>query len=322
MRAFLGRLTRQWQLKLLAFALAMLLWVVVSGEQLQSRLIPVTLDVRVTDPSYQLVEGSAPREVDVRFVGPGREFIEMVMRRPHLVLDVAEVNDTSEVFPLEPGMVQASGQNITARAVDPSRIRLRFHHRATRRVPVQLRYGPGYGTSWTLAGTPAIGPDSVTVTGPASLVGRIARLSTVPLRVGAGDTIVDRNLDLDLTDFNGVKFSTEAVRVRVRTEPMMDRTIPGISVTLGAGLAVTPDTVSVQLHGPRSIVTALQPMDLRVVVAIDSIPDTIPEDGLVVPLRADSPRPGVQATPLPASTRLLPSGAPAEAVPAAPVLED
>ncbi len=84
MRAFLIRLTRQWQLKLLAFALAMLLWVVVSGEQLQSRLLPVPLEVRVTDPAYQLIESSIPSEVDVRFVGPGREFIEMALRRPEI----------------------------------------------------------------------------------------------------------------------------------------------------------------------------------------------------------------------------------------------
>lgn len=306
MRAFLIRLTRQWQLKLLAFALAMLLWVVVSGEQLQSRLLPVPLEVRVTDPAYQLIESSIPSEVDVRFVGPGREFIEMALRRPHLILDVAEVSDTSEVFRLEPGMVQASGQNITARGVDPSRIRLRFHRRATRTVPVRVRFGPGYGTSWTLLGPPVVEPGSVTVSGPTAAVQAVDAVPTIPLRIAAGDSLVDRDLDLDPAALSGLGFSVGHVHVRARSDLLLERTIPGVRVDLGPGLVVTPDTVSVRIQGPRSLVLPLQPSDLRVVVSIDSIPETIPPEGVNVPLRAESPAPGIQARPLTASARLLP----------------
>jgi YbbR domain-containing protein len=311
-RAFLTRLTRQWQLKLLAFALAMLLWVVVSGEQLQSRLLPVPLEVRVTDPSYQLIESSIPSEVDVRFVGPGREFIEMALRRPHLILDVAEVNDTAEVFRLEPGMVQASGQNITARGVDPSRIRLRFHRRATRTVPVEVTYGPGYGTSWTLLAPPIVEPGSVTVSGPTAAVRSVDEVPTIPLRIAAGDSVVDRELELDPAALRGLGFSVGRVRVRARSDALLERTVAGVQVDLGPGLVVTPDTVSVRLRGPRSLVEALQPSELRVVVSIDSIPETIPPEGVIVPLRAESPAPAVQARPLTASARLFPRILPAD----------
>jgi hypothetical protein len=310
LRAFLRAVTSQWQLKLLAFALAMLLWVVVSGEQLQSRVIPVPLDVRVSDPAYQLIDESVPSQVAVRFVGPGREFIEMMLRRPHLLLDVAEVQDTTEVFSLDPGMVQATGQNITARMVDPSRIRLRFHRRASRTVPVRLLFGPGYNRTWTVLDSLTVEPESVVVTGAASLVGRIGIVPSVPLRIGLGDSIVDRRIGLDAGSLRGLTVSPATVRVRGRTDRLLERTISGVPVALGGDLVLIPDTVSVRLRGPRSIVEALQPADLRVAVAIDSIPGSIPDDGIAVPLRADPPRSGVQAAPIPVAARLFPRGEP------------
>lgn len=315
MRAFLRSLASQWQLKLLAFALAMLLWIVVSGEQLQSRLIPVPLDVHVTDPAFQLVGESVPSEVDVRFVGPGREFIEMMLRRPHLVLDVAEVQDTSEVFELEPGMVQAAGQNITARTVEPSRIRLHFHRRASRTVPVRVLFGPGYDRTWTVLDSLTVEPDSILVSGPASAVAKVGVVPSVPLRVGLGDSIVDRRIGIDAASLGGVNVSPSTVRVRGRTDRVLERTISGVPVSLGGDFVLVPDTVSVHLRGPRSIVSALQAADLRVAVAIDSIPETIPDDGMVVPLRADPPRSGVQAAPVPYAARLFPRPRPEEAAP-------
>jgi YbbR domain-containing protein len=317
LRAFLRALASQWQLKLLAFALAMLLWVVVSGEQLQSRLIPVPLDVHVTDPTYQLVDESVPADVDVRFVGPGREFIEMMLRRPHLVLDVAEVQDTSEVFSLDPGMVQASGQNITARTVEPSRIRLRFHRRASRTVPVRVLFGPGYNRSWTVLDSLTVEPESVLVTGPASAVAKVAIVPSVPLRIGLGDSIVDRRIGLDTASLGGLHLSPSTVRVRGRSDRLLERTISGVPVSLGGDLVVIPDTVSVHLRGPKSVVEALQREDLRVAVAIDSIPETIPDDGMIVPLRADPPRSGVQASPVPYAARLFPRPEPEAAPPQA-----
>jgi YbbR domain-containing protein len=317
LRAFLRALASQWQLKLLAFALAMLLWVVVSGEQLQSRLIPLPLDVHVSDPAYQLVEESVPDQVDVRFVGPGREFIEMMLRRPHIVLDVAEVQDTSEVFSLEPGMVQATGQNITARTVDPSRIRLRFHRRSSRSVPVRVLFGPGYNRTWTVLDSLTVEPESVLVTGAASVVEKVGIVPSVPLRIGVGDSIVDRRIGLDAASLRGLTLSPATIHVRGRTDRILERTISGVPVSLGGDLVLIPDTVSVHLRGPRSIVEALQPADLRIAVAIDSIPETIPDDGIVVPLRADPPRSGVQAAPIPVSARLFPRAEPEAALPQA-----
>ncbi|HEX6069011.1 MAG TPA: hypothetical protein VFZ18_04290, partial [Longimicrobiaceae bacterium] len=77
MRSPLRALTENWQLKLLALALAVLLWVVVSAEQVTSQWIPVPLQINETDPDFELVSTDIPTEVDVRFTGSGRDLVDV-----------------------------------------------------------------------------------------------------------------------------------------------------------------------------------------------------------------------------------------------------
>lgn len=317
MASLLRALTQHWQLKLLAFALAVLLWIVVSGEQVQSRSLPIPLEVRVSDPNHQLVEGSVPREVEVSFVGPGREFLDLALRRPRLVLEVAEVEDAEEVFELQPGMVQVPGQlEMRARGVDPGRVRLRFQRLESRMLPVQLRYGLGHEREWTLVDPPRVEPERVEVSGPAERVADLDGVPTVPLRLAAGDSAFERELAIDTSSLRGLRLATRRVKVRGEADQLVERTLNEVAVSVGPGVQVTPGAVSVRVRGPRRMVGLLEPTDLRVVIAIDSLPVRIPEGGMSVPLRVETGRPNVQGAPIPAVVRLFPLTLPGE--PASP----
>jgi hypothetical protein len=76
-----------------------------------------------------------------------------------------------------------------------------------------------------------------------------------------------------------------------------------VPVSVGDGVTVIPSTVDVHVRGARSVVRSLGPSDLRVVVAIDSIPGSVPPEGVMVPLRVDG-RPGTTATAVPGIVRL------------------
>ena len=84
MRRSLQWLTSNWRLKLAAFALATMLWVVLASDQIATRWLPVPVDVDVRDPALRLSTDAAPQEVDVRFTGPGRELWELALSRPRL----------------------------------------------------------------------------------------------------------------------------------------------------------------------------------------------------------------------------------------------
>ncbi|HLM66524.1 MAG TPA: hypothetical protein VK358_03310, partial [Longimicrobium sp.] len=82
MRLSAQLLTYNWRLKLSALGLAVLIWALVSSEQVTSQWIPVRVDPVVRDPRFVISEAPEPQEVRVQFTGPGRELWELAIDRP------------------------------------------------------------------------------------------------------------------------------------------------------------------------------------------------------------------------------------------------
>ena len=124
MRQLLRRAASHWKLKLAALALAVLLWVVFTAEQVTSQWIPVRVEAVVRDPAWVLVSPPEPDQVRVRFRGPGRELWEIALRPPTLVLPVRDVG-TARNFALEASMVEMSERfRVVATDVRPAVVRL------------------------------------------------------------------------------------------------------------------------------------------------------------------------------------------------------
>jgi len=99
------RVLRNWQLKLAALALAVLLWVLVRAEQPTEQWIQVRVETQLLDPAFTLTAPPAPRVVQVRFAGKWREIGELALEKPVLVLHVRNVG-RQRTFVLEPAMVR------------------------------------------------------------------------------------------------------------------------------------------------------------------------------------------------------------------------
>ncbi|HET7231190.1 MAG TPA: hypothetical protein VFJ16_14350, partial [Longimicrobium sp.] len=134
--------TYQWRLKLASLALAILLWAVVSAEQVTTQWIPVRVDAVVRDPDYVLDGATEPATVRVRFRGPGRELWELALERPTLVLAVRNVGN-ARTFALDPNMVRVPEglRGVEATDVRPGVVRLNLQRQVTRSVPVRARIG-------------------------------------------------------------------------------------------------------------------------------------------------------------------------------------
>ena len=313
MPSFLRGLAENWKLKALAFGLAVLLWIVVSAEQVTSAWIPVPLDVNETDSSYRLVSGGIPREVEVRFLGPGRELWDLVIRRPPLVLDVSDVRASEQAFPLDPHMVRIPNQlAVSAQDVRPALVRLHFTRLETHTVPVgvDLRQGPDSG--FVLVDSLSVVPASIRVTGPSGRLAAVRTVSTQAISLAGVDSAFSRVVPLDTTGLSGLDLSVSRVRVRGEVDRLAERVLTDVPISLGPGVRVRPAGVSVALRGPAGRVRRLRDSDFRVVVSIDSIPDVVPPSGVPVPLAVEGLPPGVRATLQPARVLLLPARLPAD----------
>lgn len=312
MRHSLRTVARNWQLKLAALALAILLWVVVSAEQVTTQWIPVPVRVASGDPEHVVTGGPIPREVEVRFAGPGRELWELALERPLLVLPVDRVQADDQVFVLEPRMVRIpNGLSVTPLDVRPGSVRVLTQRLVTRDVPVRVRMARRSRDRYVVLDTPRVSPATVRVTGPADRVARLDAVVTEPLEIGSADSAFRLAVPLDGDSLGGVRASARSVEVSARVDRVVERIIPGVAVARPAGAVVAPERVDVRVTGPSRQVRALDGAALTVTVRADSLPATLPPGGAPAPLRVGGVPAGLSARAVPAVARVSPAAAPA-----------
>lgn len=310
MRSPLRALTENWQLKLLALALAVLLWVVVSAEQVTSQWIPVPLQINETDPDFELVSTDIPTEVDVRFTGSGRDLVDVAIRKPPLVLSVSRVEGPSQEFQLQPSMVQMPSQlAVNAQEVRAPVVRLTFRRLAARTLPIQPVMAAEEASEWMLVDTLQVLPRQVELRGPAERVETVDAVRTLPFDLPAADSGFSTIVQIDTTNLRGIDLSVTQVRVSGRVDRVVQRRLVDVPISVGPGVVVRPAAVDVTVIGPRSVVEAVRAQEFRVVIAIDTIPSFIPLEGLSVPVRVEQVRRGLRTSVAPPAVRLLRPGA-------------
>ena len=312
MRLSLRTVARNWQLKLAALALAILLWVVVSAEQVTTQWIPVPVRVAPGDPDRVVTGGPVPREVEVRVAGPGRELWELALERPLLVLPVDGVQADTQVFELEPRMVRIpNGLSVTPLDVRPGSVRVLTQRLVTRDVPVRVRLARRSRDRFVVLDTPRVSPATVRVTGPADRVARLDAVVTEPLEIGAADSVVRLAVPLDGDSLGGVRASARSVEVSARVDRVVERIFPDVPVARLVGALVAPERVDVRVQGPSRLVRALDAASLRVTVGVDSLPAVLPAGGAPAPLRVGGLPAALSARAVPALVRISPAAAPA-----------
>lgn len=299
----IGVITRNWRMKLAALALAVLIWAVVSAEQVTTQWIPVRVDPAVRDPEFVLTGSAEPAEVRVQFVGPGRELWELALDRPQLVLPLREIGER-RTFALDPQMVRIpQGLNVLARDVRPSVVTVGLERLASRNVPVHARMGRRLLERFVVDDLVVL-PAEVRVTGPADRVGALEFLTTRTIEFLAEDSTFTRQVQLDTSALAGLSFSRARVSVSGRVDRRAVRALSPVTVYVPDGLVADPVQVQVRLQGAQRVLAPLSADRIRAVVVRDSLPAAIPPGGVDAPLLLEGVPESVTATPAPARVRV------------------
>src|SRR5690349_10818180 len=151
--------------KLMAVALAMLLWLIVAGDHLVERSLRVPLEYRNIPPEIELV-GDPPTEVDVRLRGSSALLGRLEPRDVVAVLDLAAARPGSRMFHLLSDEVRAP-YGVEVAQVIPSTIAVDLEKSGRRTVPVVPALdgepAPGF-----VIGRVSSDPVTVEVAGPES----------------------------------------------------------------------------------------------------------------------------------------------------------
>lgn len=291
-------------LKLLSVAIAVLLWMVVSGEEIVERGLRVPLELQQIPAGLELM-GDVPATVDVRVRGASGTLSRVGAGDVVAVLDIHGAQAGRRLFPLTPDQVKTPF-GVEVVQVTPSAIAMAFEASASRQVPVvpavDGRPAPGY-----VVGARSADPQSVDVIGPESAVKRVTEVLTEPVSVAGARDQVRQSVILGLDDPALRLKTARSAMVTVQILPApLERTFRGRPVHLrnlapNLDAQAIPATVDVSLRASRE---TLNHVDVDDIVAfVDLVGLGSGEYSLVVHA-ASSPDAGVRIQPASVQVRI------------------
>ena len=260
-----------WSLKLLSLAIAIVLWLLVTGQN-----EPVTAHVNVQlnfiRPQSLEISNDPPRSVDVMLTGSRNKLDDLTSLDLVATVDLSDQRAGERVLRLADKALISLPQGIKVDGFQPSAIPVHLEPIVERQVVVEPR----------LEGKPADGFEvysvhpskgSVVVRGPASHVNTLQRVMTESIWLAGHKESFSANLAIDVPDPK-VDLIEPVVSVNIEIgEARKEKSFSGVNVTTSQGEKVQPATTSVTLLGATSLLDALKAEDLRVVLdGVDQTP--------------------------------------------------
>jgi YbbR domain-containing protein len=257
---------RHFGLKLLSLGLALMLWMVVAGEETVERGLRIPLELQQFPPGLELHD-DAPSTVDVRVRGASGALSRVSPGDIVAVLDLRGARAGRRLFHLTPEQVHAPF-GVQVVQVTPPTVAMVFEPAAARQVPVTPEVegepAPGY-----VVGSVSADPAAVEMVGPASAVKRVTEAITEPVSVDGAQAPVHETVTVGFLDPSVRLKTPRSADVVVDVVPAEERIVRARPVHLrnlspGLSAEAAPAVVDVRLRAGRD---ALDKVDVDEVAA-------------------------------------------------------
>jgi YbbR domain-containing protein len=259
-----------WSLKLLSLAIAIALWLLVTG---QNQPVTAHLNVQLNfiRPQSLEISNDPPRTVDVMLTGSRNKLDDLTSLDLVATVDISDQHEGERVLRLADRAQIALPQGIKIDGYQPSAIPIRLEEIVNRQVAIEPK----------LEGQPADGFEvygvypnkgSVSVRGPASHINSLQKVLTESIWVvGRKESFTAANVAIDVPDPK-IDLLDPVVNVNVEIgERRVEKTFSGVSVSTADGDKVQPATTSVTVLGVASLVNSLKPEEVKLVLDGDNL---------------------------------------------------
>lgn len=247
-------------LKILALAIATLLWVTMAGEHVVERIVRVPLEMQNRPERLELT-GNPPDEVEVQLKGSSGLLSRLQDGDVVAILDLESARPGSRLFHLRTDQVRAPF-GVSVSQVIPQTISLAFELGHSRVVPIRADVegepAPGF-----VVGRVTVSPSSVEVVGPSSDVHALRDATTEPVSIDGASETVEAQVTVGVDD-SALRLRepvTATVTVEIVPAPV-ERTLSDIGIqprNLPDGRsAEILGTVAVAVRGGRDLMSALE----------------------------------------------------------------
>jgi YbbR domain-containing protein len=256
-------------LKVLSVGLAVLLWMVIAGEETVERGLRVPLELQQFPAGLEM-EGEAPSLVDVRVRGSSGTLSRVAPGDIVAILDLRSARAGRRLYQLTPEQMRVPF-GVQVVQVTPPSIALLFEKSASKSVrvtpAVEGNPAPGY-----VVGALKADPSTVEVVGPESAVQRVTEALTEPVSVAGATQDVADTVTVGFQDPSLRLKNPRLAEVRVQVMPgPVERALHDRPVhlrNLGAKLVAqaSPAAVDVTLRGSRQGVNRVDRDDMSAYV--------------------------------------------------------
>ena len=251
-------------LKLLSVAIAVLLWMVIAGEETVERGLRVPLELQQFPPGVELL-GDVPTTADVRVRGASGTLSRLSPGDIVALLDLRGARAGERLFHLTPEQVRAPF-GVEVVQVTPPTVAVVFEKTASRSVPVKPAI-EGKPAAGYVVGKSAADPPTVEIVGPESAVRRVTDALTEPVSVAGAVGPVQQTVTVGTLD-PAVRVKTQrTAQVTVQIVPapveqtVRDRPIHLRNLAANLMAVAIPAEVDVTLRGNREGLARIQPDD-------------------------------------------------------------
>jgi YbbR domain-containing protein len=186
-------LTRNWELKLLALALAVSLWLFVVTSEKAEVVVALPLELHSLPPGLEVV-GERPDTVEVQMSGPRTSLARLGSGEVRARLNLAGVRPGEVVLRVMPEHLELP-RGVTAVRINPAAVRVTIDASRSARVKVLPRLTGVLAPGHRIAGVKVI-PDEVEIEGPASQVERVGQVFTEPVDVSGESGRLERTVGI------------------------------------------------------------------------------------------------------------------------------
>lgn len=287
-------LVHNWRLKLSALGLSVFLWALVQTEpQNAETFSAVPLRVEVADTEWTVSGPPSPATVQLRLTGPAREIIRLAREGTMVRIPIREVGSADTVVTLRRDWVAVGeGRGVSVESLNPPTVRISLERAASKVVPLGVRVHGSLPGHLALASPIGLSPQLVRVRGPASRIQNLDSLPLRPLDLSEVSKSGVFEIPVDTMGLHNVRVTPPTATVGIRVEEEVERVLSGVPVIAhipgdGPELTVGPTTVDVTLRGARTLVTAVDPADLRAWVAPELLEGMTPGEDRRVPVKVE-----------------------------------
>lgn len=246
--------------KLLALALAFLLWVHVVTNKTYEH--PVTLPLKIVDiPEGLMLASNVDKDCEVLVRGTGKQLLRFLFDTDDEKLSAAKYGEGLYVIDLTPDELKsdAKGSTEIVEVISPKKVRLRFEERMEKYVPVIPSIEVTAALGYQKEGDLIVVPDSVLVTGPKRVVRKMQDVKTEELTYSDIKAPLQDHVKLTFPDSSFLTLSDSSVALEQNVIQLSERTISDIPVQLrnaksDSVYTIVPTSISVTVMArPESL---------------------------------------------------------------------